>query len=181
MLLVEVDRTYVPSNLWRTLGSSISVSIGLSAMQEDSQELNYAWIYRFDQNTPVTEQERLDGDDPLILTNRLIFRLERWFEQARILELLLRDEKFFVAAQQLCDSFRSHWFCLECALQPAAYRRHEHAEPDAWSMVSQIPRMESAIVQATRRQPELPATLCFARAREIAATAQRMIARNKIA
>jgi len=33
----------------------------------------------------------------------------------------------------------------------------------------------------TRRQPELPATLCFARAREIAATAQRMIARNKIA
>ncbi len=150
VLLVEVDRTYVPSNLWRTLGSSISVSIGLSAMQEDSQELNYAWIYRFDQNTPVTEQERLDGDDPLILTNRLIFRLERWFEQARILELLLRDEKFFVAAQQLCDSFRSHWFCLECALQPAAYRRHEHAEPDAWSMVSQIPRMESAIVQATR-------------------------------
>jgi hypothetical protein len=33
----------------------------------------------------------------------------------------------------------------------------------------------------TRRQAELPATLCSARAREIAATAQRMIVRNKIA
>jgi hypothetical protein len=33
----------------------------------------------------------------------------------------------------------------------------------------------------SRRQPEIPAALCTARAREIAATAQRMIARNKVA
>ena len=33
----------------------------------------------------------------------------------------------------------------------------------------------------SRRQPEIPAALCSARAREIAATAQRMIARNKVA
>jgi hypothetical protein len=150
VLLVEVDRTTIPSNLWRTLASSMAVSIGLSSMQETSREIDYAWIYRFDQNIPVKEQERLDGDDPLILTNRSIYRLDHWFEQARILELLLRDEKFFVAAQQLCDSFRSHWFCLECALRPGVHRRHEHPEPDVWSMVSRIPTMDSAIVQATR-------------------------------
>jgi hypothetical protein len=33
----------------------------------------------------------------------------------------------------------------------------------------------------SRRRPEIPAALCSARAREIAATAQRMIARNKVA
>ena len=150
LLLVEVDQTDIPSNLWRTLASSMAVSVGLSSMQESSPEIEYAWIYRFDPNIPVTEQERLAGDDPLILTNRSIYRIESWFEQARILEVLLRDEKFFVAAQRLCDSFRSHWFCLECALRPVEHRRHHHPEPDAWSMVSQIPRMENAIVQATR-------------------------------
>lgn len=56
LLLIEADHTNVPSNLWRTLGASISISIGLSSMQESSQEIEYAWIYRFDPNIPVTEQ-----------------------------------------------------------------------------------------------------------------------------
>ncbi|WP_433968332.1 hypothetical protein [Tunturiibacter gelidiferens] len=150
VLLVEVDRTNILSNLWRTLASSMSISIGLASMQEQSREIDYAWIYRFDQQKPVESQDRLDGDDPLILNERSIYRIEHWFDHARILELLLRDEKFFVAAQQLCDSFRNHWFCLECALRPPAHRRHQHPEPDVWSMVSRIPNMETAIVQATR-------------------------------
>ena len=60
----------------------MAVSIGLSSMQESSPEIEYAWIYRFDPNIPVTEQERLQGDDPLILTNRSIYRIESWFEQS---------------------------------------------------------------------------------------------------
>ncbi len=150
ILLIEVDPANIPTTLWKTLASSMSIAIGLASMQEHTQTLDYAWIYRFDQELSLSEQDLLDGEDPLLLDNRMLETVEQWFQRARILELLQRDESFFVAAQLVCDSFRNHWFCLECALRPAERRRHDHPEPDPWSMVSSIPAMESAIVQATR-------------------------------
>ena len=148
--LVEVDPAKVLTSLWRTLATSMSIAIRLASMQEHAQALEYAWVYRFDQHLPLSEQELLDGGDGFLLNNRMLETVEQWFQRARILELLQRDESFFVAAQLVCDSFRNHWFCLECALRPPGRRRHDHPEPDPWSLVSSIPAMESAIVQATR-------------------------------
>jgi hypothetical protein len=155
VLLVEIDPGNVPTSLWRTLASSMSIAIGLTSMQEHLQTLDYAWIYRFRQDLAIREQELLDGDDKLFLDSRILEAVVDWFQRARILELLQRDEAFFVASQLVCDSFRNHWFCLECALRPAERRRHEHPEPDPWSMVAKIPAMESAIVQATRAAESL--------------------------
>jgi hypothetical protein len=150
VLLVEVDPVQVPSSLWRTLATSMSVSIGLASMQEHAQTIDYAWIYRFKQRRSISEQNLLGGEDPLILSSRTLERVGDWFQRAPILELLLRDETFFVASQLVCDSFRNHWFCLACALRPPERRPHDHPEPDPWSIVAKIPAMESAIVQATR-------------------------------
>jgi len=74
-------------------------------------------------------------------------------------------QQFFIPGWKRVEKQRSlyfqpatntYWFGLECALRLVEHRRHHHREPDAWSMVSQIPRMENAIVQATRAVESLP-------------------------
>src|SRR5260370_24366949 len=50
VLLVEVDRASVPSALWRTLASGMSIAIALASMQEHAQAIEYAWIYDFKQD-----------------------------------------------------------------------------------------------------------------------------------
>jgi hypothetical protein len=94
---------------------------------------------------------RLLEEDDKYLTDSCAFQtIDYWFDRAHILELLLRSEEFFVAFQLLSYTFKSHWFCLECAVRPAERRRHDHPEPDIWNLAASIPAMENGILQATR-------------------------------
>ncbi len=105
VLLVEVDPANFATSLWRTLASSMSVAIALSSMQEHAQTLDYCWIYRFRSDLSIHEQELLNGDASCLLSDRILETVEDWFQRSRILELLKRDESFFVASQLLRDSF----------------------------------------------------------------------------
>jgi len=150
VFLVKSDPDRIPAQLWKTAASIMSVLIALTSAMESIPKVEYAWIYDFAPKKAIQEQELLDDNDRFTPGNRVIHRLDHWFESAPVMELLERDEKFFVAAQLLTQSFREHWFCLECAMRPPQSRTHNHAEPDPWSLVSEMPAMESAIVSATR-------------------------------
>src|SRR6185312_83000 len=96
------------------------------------------------------QQELLEEDDKYPTESCTFHSIDYWFDRAHILELLIRSEPFFVASQLLSYSFKSHWFCLECALRPAEHRHHDHPEPDVWNLAASIPAMENGILQATR-------------------------------
>lgn len=150
LLLVDVDPSVAPGSTWRTSAAALSLCTSLTALQEHAVTTGYAWIYNFDPKIRFAEQALLDEDDIHGLDQRNINTINYWFERAHVLELLLRSEPFFVSSQLLCDSFRSHWFCLECARRSIEHRNHRHDEPDPWNLASSIPVMESAILQATR-------------------------------
>lgn len=150
LLLADVNASSVTGGVWRTSAALLELTISLSSMQEHNQELRYAWIYHFQPGSAFEQQELLEDIDsyPAGISN--IQTVDYWFDRADILELLIRSETFFVASQLLCYAFKSHWFCLECALRPPERRQHEHPEPDIWNLATSIPAMENGILQATR-------------------------------
>ena len=149
-LLVVIEPMDLVSGIWRTVAVLLDITIALSSMQEHSQDTGYAWIYHFDPKSPFETQELLEEDDKFRTGTCTFQTIDYWFERAHILELLIRSEEFFVASQLLCQSFKSHWFCLECALRPRERRHHDHPEPDLWNLAASIPAMENGILQATR-------------------------------
>jgi len=62
----------------------------------------------------------------------------------------LSDDKFFVACQNIIAAKKNHEFCQICALTPEHLRKHNHFEPEIWEKASLVPKLEAAIVQATR-------------------------------
>ncbi len=149
-LVVEVPSVPTSGPPLRTLASALSVCLALTASQEHSQVMRYEWISDFDPAANLSEQGFLTLNGAWRLGSSTKSSTDYWAERADVLELLLRSEPFFVAGQLLCESFKNHWFCLECAQRPAERRDHPHGEPEIWEVATSIPAMESAIVQATR-------------------------------
>ena len=150
LLLIEADPKIVRAGMWRTAAVIMELMTKLKSMLEHQDRSGYAWIYHFNPMVAFEDQHFLHETDRASLSNRRMLGIEHWFEGSAIMELLIRDEKFFVAAQLLCSSFQNHSYCLECALRPIGSRRHHHDEPDMWNLAAMIPSMEIAIVQATR-------------------------------
>ncbi len=150
LLVSDVNASRATDGIWRTSTVLLQLTIALSSMQENSQDLGYAWIYDFHPDRPFEKQELVRGRDDYAAGNSVIQTIDYWYERAHILELLIRSEEYFVASQLLCYAFKTHWFCLECALRPPQTRRHKHPEPDIWNLAASIPAMENGILQATR-------------------------------
>jgi hypothetical protein len=149
-LVVEVPSAPTAGPPLRTLASALPVCLALTARQEHSQMMRYEWISDFDPAANLSEQGFLTLNGAWRLGSSTKSSMDYWARRADVLELLLRSEPFFVASQLLCESFKNHWFCLECAQRPAERRDHPHGEPEIWDVATNIPAMEAAIVQATR-------------------------------
>jgi hypothetical protein len=116
---------------------------------EHFQDFDYGWIYNFDPTLPVDECTFLNPDSFDRFTGS-VKKVRQLAGLAPLVELLLRDERFFVATQNLFGSFDNHWFCVICALAPMTHRTHPNDEQSIWQFANSIPKMETAIVQATR-------------------------------
>lgn len=149
-LIAEVDSSVKDSNIWRAFGSALRLAMGLASVLESIPEIKYRWIYRFDPGLDHDAQEYLDRSEFSFMGSSSIVRIRRVIELAGILELLHRSEPFFVAAQNVLVAAENHEFCQECALRPPEHRTHQDHEPDRWAQTIVLPKMEAAIVQATR-------------------------------
>jgi len=151
-----VDERVHEENVWKTLGSCLRIAMAFHSNLEGTQpaeEFAYSWVYHFDPDDPLKEQALLDSDSVSSygVGEAGVIRPLRFLEDiAPTLELLGRDERYFVASQHLVASVDSHYFCLVCALQREGYKMHPNHEPEIWEAVETIPKMEVAIVQATR-------------------------------
>jgi hypothetical protein len=135
-----------PSGVWRTAATALRLAVAIGSEFEHMPDTRYVWIYHFDRRKPFPEQTVYDSD---ILRGGQIHPVHFWAENAQVLELLARDERFYLAAQYLYAAFQNHWFCLLCALS-SGRRKHEHPEPDIWELSDRLPGMEIAVVQATK-------------------------------
>ena len=152
-LVVDVDSSVKSLSVWRNLASilelTLAISFNFEYVDEYVDECDYDWIYNFNPNTSIKDSEffnlenfaRFSGSQ-----HKISFLADR----AALIELLFRDERFYVMSMNLLSSFNNHHFCLICAFNKSGYQEHPNHELPHWKVAQAIPKMEVAILQATR-------------------------------
>ena len=69
---------------------------------------------------------------------------------AKVIELLLRDDKAYTALSMVFSAFCTHPCCLICELSQTPWHDHIANEPLIWKQIELLPKLESAIVQSCR-------------------------------
>lgn len=148
-LVVRVNPKVKDEELWKTSLSVLEIAFTMSTELEYKFVFDYDWIYRFkstvgkDNQHYLKDRHFIDSDGPIRTINE--FRVI-----APLIELLYKDNKFFTACQNIIVAKENHEFCQVCALTPEHLRKHPNHEPEPWEKISIIPKMESAVVLATR-------------------------------
>jgi hypothetical protein len=148
-LLLDVDTSVASQNIWRTLASILELTEAISSSFEHMVNCDYDWIYNFIPEKSIDDNVFLDSENFGRLSGS-IHELSYFADCAPLIELLYRDERFYVMCVNLLASFYNHHFCLECAFQKDGYQMHPNHELPSWQVAQAIPQMEVAIVQATR-------------------------------
>lgn len=148
-LVVDVNKSVHELNVWRNLASIIEISMALSSHFEHMITCDYDWIYNFDPSKSVLDSDFLNHGVPDRLSGT-IYRVDDLLGVSQILELLYRDEKFYVMCMNLLSAFLNHHYCLICAFQKDGYKMHPNHDIPHWQRANAIPNMEVAIVQSTR-------------------------------
>jgi len=148
-LVVDVDVSVNSQIVWRNLASILELTIAISSSFENIADCDYDWIYSFNPKKLIKENKflRLDNVGRLSGSHH---RLSFLANHAPLIELLYRDERFYVMCMNLLTSFNNHHFCLICAFEKNGYQMHPNHELPRWQVAQAIPQMEVAIVQATR-------------------------------
>ncbi|MBX2841086.1 MAG: hypothetical protein KTR26_04910 [Flammeovirgaceae bacterium] len=149
LLVAKVDPIIKKEKLWKTSTSIFEIAFALSSSLEMILEFDYDWIYNFDSSKKINNQKYLKKREET-LGYKNIYTHHKFGELASLIDLLNRDDKFFIACQNIIAAMQNHAFCQICALTPEHLKEHSNQEPNIWERVSLIPKMESAIVQATR-------------------------------
>ncbi|WP_298529501.1 hypothetical protein [uncultured Christiangramia sp.] len=148
-LISEVNSEVKNYKVWKTGVSILEAALTLMVSLEGIFELDYNWIYRFNIHTPLDKLHYLKNQE-FNYSSSSIRRITDIEEAIRLIELLHSDDNFFIASQNIIHAKKSHDFCQICALTPEHARKHKHYEPEIWEQINWIPKMEIALVQATR-------------------------------
>ncbi|MBA3073685.1 MAG: hypothetical protein FP831_08825 [Anaerolineae bacterium] len=149
VFVVDVNYSLIPVTYWKNLASIIEITYAISTSFENVIECSYDWIYNFDSNLPIADNKFLYQENFERLSG-VILNYDFFVRHSPIMELLIRDECFYVMCANLLASFNNHRFCVQCAFTPIEYQTHANHEIPVWEVAQAIPRMEVAIVQATR-------------------------------
>lgn len=149
VFVVDVNYSLIPATYWKNLASIIEITYAISTSFENVIECNYDWIYNFDSNLPIADNKFLYQENFERLSG-VMLNYDFFVRHSPIMELLIRDECFYVMCANLLASFNNHRFCVQCAFTPTEYQTHPNHEIPVWEVAQAIPRMEVAIVQATR-------------------------------
>ena len=147
-LISQVSIEVHQMNVWRTFGHVLNYTQALSSALESTLEIDYCWIYRFNPALKWENQEFIDESwqSQSSITKKLTF----FKENAALIELLYSDDTLFYAVQNLVAATEAHNFCQICAYQKEGQEKHPNHEPYIWENSSFIPKMEIAIVKATK-------------------------------
>src|SRR5581483_6243618 len=148
-LIVDVDPSVKSLNVWRNLASILELTLAISFSFEHMVECDYDWIYNFRPEMSIKDSEFLYPENFDRLSGSQ-HKISFFADHAALIELLYRDERFYVMGTNLLTSFNNHHFCLICAFRKDGHQEHPNHEIPNWQVAQAIPKMEVAIVQATR-------------------------------
>jgi hypothetical protein len=148
-IIVEVNQQVKAKELWKTSISILEIAFTMACELESNHQFAYDWVYRFDNNESIDNLHYLK-DRHHVLDRRSIRRIHEFSDIAVLIEILTRDDKFFIACQNIIAAKQNHEFCQICALTPEHLWKHMDREPEIWERINLLPKMEAAIVQATR-------------------------------
>ena len=149
ILVVEVNPKVKEKELWKTAISILEIAFTVASELESQREFVYDWVYRFKINNSIEELHYLK-DRHHVLNWKSILRIHEFSDISILIDLLSKDDKFFIPCQNIIAAKENHEFCQICALTPEHLRKHTDKEPEIWEKVNILPKMEAAIVQATR-------------------------------
>lgn len=153
-IVIDVDLTVKDIPFWKNIGSVIWMAMQYACAFEgiSSNWFEYRWIYYFDSNKNLSEQvfNNFGQFDEIYLKSGRIIKATDIGNLAPEIELMLRDDKAYIALMMLCNSFLQHYICLICELSSHPYHDHLSEEPEIWEHAAIISNMEVAIVQACR-------------------------------
>jgi hypothetical protein len=141
---------------WKTLSSCLEIAASLSSVCEHIYEFSYWWISDFNERTSLEEQDfyGYPRSENIWLTTQVkqgaIHDLCFLADLAPLLDLLQRDDRFFIAAQHFLASIRNHWCCLICELGADPLMHHPSHEPESWEAIQLYPHLDIGMVQACR-------------------------------
>jgi len=145
------------SNLpfWKNVGEILRLTDALWRAFEyplEPNDVDYKWIYYFDPTTSTDDSViyNTTNIDKLNMFNGIVIKATHFSNMADVIQLLLNDDRFYVALSLLCSSFETHYCCLICELNESGYKKHPSHEPETWEQAKILPCMEMAIVQACR-------------------------------
>ena len=127
----------------------LEIGFALRSGLEHDLKLSYDWLYRFDYKQKLENQHHRDKQT-FDFDWTTHYRITEFHEILQIIELLDRDDNYFVANQNILAAKENHGFCQICAFEPEHMQKHSHKEPEIWEQVNIIPSMESAIVLSTK-------------------------------
>lgn len=160
ILVVGASEEVKDRKCWITLASLMELARCLWTSFErnlSDARISYQWVYYFDPYVDIENSTfygmKMGGPNLLELmkfSSGIVLSALEIAEMAHIIEFLNRDEVAYTATAALQSSFSSHYCCLICETGSYAYHDHLAQEPELWEYVSEIPKMEIAIVQACR-------------------------------
>jgi len=148
-LIVEVNPAVKENDVWKTAISILEIAFTMASELESKHEFAYDWVYRFEPDESIEKLHYLK-DRHHVLNWNSMRRVREFSDISILIELLYRDDKFFIACQNIISAKENHEFCQICALTPEHLRKHADLEPEIWEKINLLPKMEAAIVQATR-------------------------------
>lgn len=157
-LIIRIDSSITNEDLWKTMSSIFEFSMANRYLFEIGSDCDYHWIKNFDQKLTTKQVEFInypetDGEEFDFLSSRFSGPVQEPSfvrDNAPFIELLCRDEMFYVMWMNLYSAFKNHYFCLICAYEKEGYRMHPNHEIPIWQRTQAIPAMEIGIVQSTR-------------------------------
>lgn len=149
-LVVDVNPIVKENEVWKTAISILEIAFTISSELESPHEFAYDWVYRFNHTETINELHYLK-DRHHTLNCKSMHRINEFSDLAVLIDILNRDDNFFIACQNIITAKQSHEFCQICALTPEEHlRKHRDHEPEIWEKINLLPKMEAAVVQATR-------------------------------
>jgi len=150
-IVSEVSLDIKSINYWKNMGYVIDLALAYYFDFEHTSNMKYHWIYYFDSSKSIEENE-FQKDDHIgeETFNGSIQRVSFFKDVAPLIELLLRDDRFYTSLSIFDNSVESHWFCFVCELSKSDYKIHPSHEPQLWEEAELIPKMEAALVQSCR-------------------------------
>jgi hypothetical protein len=149
-------------NYWKNFAILFKYAMALTSNFESLIELEYEMIKGFEKSKakeeliyPELEKYRFDDfafnfEMREIYDKGTILNLSFFLENKRLLSELYFNDKFFFVVQHIVSAVSTHWYCHFCELSPPELRKHPNHDFEKYYEVFALPRLEIAIIQATK-------------------------------